>query len=174
MLAHGFDMHRVYISGPGDLEAEKQRCRDAISEINASRAMLAKILLVSVGLPQEGQLELYRSAVADNIRQCSYYIQVFQDDWGPRNLGRKLFYLASDGRGDKALPMKDVIVFLKDAPRETDPAVLAFRKELAELSDVQVLHFADLETMRTQLNEVLGGWVAELEELQPAPALDHE
>ena len=159
MLVHGFDMHRVYLSCPGDLDADKQLCREVIGEINEAQAMPANILLVSVGLPQEGAVEQFRAAVADNIRQCAYFIQVFQDDWGPRNLSRKLFYLACDARGDESLPMKEVVVFLKGAPRETDPEILAFRKELAELSDVLVFHFDTPDAMRRQLHEVASAWV---------------
>ena len=50
MMKHGFDMHRVYISGPGDLEREREAVRTAISEANAEDAMPHKILLVSAGL----------------------------------------------------------------------------------------------------------------------------
>ena len=78
-------------------------------------------------------------------------IQVYQDDWGPRNLSRKMFYLACDGRADQTLPMTEVIVFLKDAPRETDPEILAFRKELEDLPDVRVFRFANEDEMRQQL-----------------------
>src|ERR1039457_1415940 len=50
------------------------------------------------------------------------------------NLFRKMFYLAIECRDDATLPMQDVVVFLKAAPRETDPEILAFRKELEEQS----------------------------------------
>ncbi len=155
-------MHRVYLSSPGDLEPEKQLCRKVISEVNERLAMPAKVLMVSVGLPQEGAIDQFRSAVADNIRQCRYYIQVFQDDWGPRNLGRKMFYLAADGRADESLPITDVVVFLKDAPRETDAEILAFRKELEELDGIRLFHFKDEATMAEQLRPVIEGWCGDI------------
>lgn len=155
-------MHRVYISAPGDLEAEREACRAVIGETNERLAMPSKVLLVSVGLPQEGALDQYRAAVADNIRQCRYYIQIFQDDWGPRNLSRKMFYLAYDGRSDGALPMQEVIVLLKAAPRETDPEILGFRKELAELSGVQVISFESIASMQEQLRPALAGWASNI------------
>jgi hypothetical protein len=133
--------------------------------------MQHKILLVSVGLPQEGAVEMYRAAVSDNIRQCTYYIQVFQDDWGPKNLMRKMFYLAYDGRADDSLPMREVVVFLKSAPRETDPEILAFRKELADLTDVLVFHFSSREEMAAQLRPITSAWVAQiLDSLVSPPA----
>jgi hypothetical protein len=163
MLNHGFDMHRVYISAPGDLEEERAVCRAVIAETNAKEAMPSKILLVSVGLPMEEQILNYRTAVAQNIRQCAYYIQVFQDEWGPSNLCRKMFYLAYDQRKEADLPMQEVVVFLKDAPRETDASILAFRKELEDLADVRVFRFENPKDMKAQLSAVTSGWVREIQ-----------
>jgi hypothetical protein len=158
MIVHGFDMYRVFISAPGDLQLEQDACRAAISDINAKEAMPLKVLLVSVGLLQDGPIEAFRAAVAENVRQCTYFIQVFEDDWGPKNLFRKMFHLATECRDDGSLQMREVIVCLKDAPRETDPEILAFRKELEE-QPVRVLHFDKADTLRAQLLEVCSGWV---------------
>jgi hypothetical protein len=164
MLKHGFDMHRVFLSAPGDLERERDACRSAISEVNATEAMPSKILLVTVGLPSDEQIVGFRSAVADNIRQSAFYVQVFEDDWGPKNLFRKMFYLAIQCRDDAALPMQEVVVFLKAAPRETDPEILAFRKELQEFPGVRVFHFDKIENLETQLRQVSGEWVHQIVE----------
>jgi hypothetical protein len=159
MIVHGFDMHRVFISAPGDLERERDACRGAISDVNASDAMPLKILLVSVGLLQDDSIVGFRAAVADNIRQCSYFIQVFQDDWGPKNLFRKMFFQGVECRDDGSMPMREVIVCLKDAPHEIDPEILAFRKELEERQDVRVFRFDKSESLKAHLREVCSGWV---------------
>ena len=158
-MTHGFDMYRVFISTPGDLQREQETCRAAIGEVNEKEAMPQKILLVSVGLREDAQIEGFRSAVSENVRQCTYYIQVFQDDWGPKNLFRKMFFLATDCRDDASLPMREVIVCLKDAPRETDPEILAFRKELIDQQNVSVFHFDNVESLAEQLRKVCGEWV---------------
>jgi hypothetical protein len=154
MLQHGFDMHRVFLSAPGDLEREREACRGVISEVNAAEAMPLKILLVTVGL----------TSVSDNIRQCAYFVQVFEDDWGPKNLFRKMFYLATECRDDPALPLQEVVVLLKAAPRETDPEILAFRKELEEQPGVRVFHFDQLESLKTQFEQVASPWVRQIAE----------
>jgi hypothetical protein len=159
MLKHGFDMHHVFLSAPGDLDREREACRGAISDVNASQAMPSKILLVALGLTNDGQIVDFRSAVADNIRQCAYFIQIFEDDWGPKNLFRKMFYLAADCRDDPAFPMQEVVVFLKAAPRETDPEILAFRKELEDRPDVRVFHFERPENLKPQIAAVSSEWV---------------
>jgi hypothetical protein len=164
MLKHGFDMHRVFLSAPGDLERERDACRSAISEVNAAEAMPLKILLVTVGLQSDDQIVGFRSAVADNIRECAYYVQVFEDDWGPKNLFRKMFILATECRDDAVFLMQEVVVFLKAAPRETDPEILAFRKELEEQPGVRVFHFEKLENLKTQLQQVSRGWVRQIVE----------
>ena len=159
MLIHGFDMHRAFISTPGDLQCEQQACRAAIGEVNEKEAMPQKNLLVSVGLPHDDQIVGYRAAVADNVRQCTFFIQVFQDDWGPKNLFRKMLLLAADCRDDSNLPMRDVVIFLKDAPHETDPEILAFRNELESRQDMLVFRFKDCETLKSQVADVCGAWV---------------
>ena len=159
MMTHGFDMYRVFISTPGDLQREQDTCRAAISEVNEKEAMPQKTLLVSVGLREDGQIEAARSAVAENVRQCTYFIQIFEDEWGPKNLFRKMFHLAADCRDDATLPMREIIVCLKDAPRETDPEILAFRKELEEQPNVRVFHFEKVESLEEQLRKVCGEWV---------------
>ena len=167
MIIHGFDMYRVFISAPGDLALEQQACRAAISEVNEKDAMPRKTLLVSVGLLEDGQIEGFRSAIAENVQQCTYYIQVFEDDWGPRNLFRKMFYLATECRDDSSLPMREAIVFLKDAPRETDPEILAFRKELEGRQDVRVFRFDKSEGLKEQMLEVCGAWVTSILAAKP-------
>jgi hypothetical protein len=159
MQTHGFDMYRVFLSTPGDLQHDREACQEAISEVNAREAMPLKILLVSIGLVQDDHIVSFRSAVSDNIRQCSYYIQLFEDDWGPKNLFRKAFYLALDCRDDASFPMREVIVGLKAAPRETDPEILAFRKELEDRTDIRLFHYTSLDSLKAQLLEICTGWV---------------
>ncbi|MBZ5603102.1 MAG: hypothetical protein LAO79_12435 [Acidobacteriia bacterium] len=162
MLLHGFDMYRVYLSTPGDLAREQDVCRAAIAEVNDQTAMPRKILLVAVGLREEGQIVGHRSAVAENVRMCSYFIQVFADDWGPGALHRKIFDLALECRDDAELPMREVIVCLKSAPRERDPAVLALRQELENSPNVRVISFEKAADLKTQLLEVCGQWVRDI------------
>ena len=159
MMVHGFDMYRVFLAAPGDLQKEMDVCREAIAEVNRDVAMPEKILLVSLGLISDEQIAGYRAAVADNVRQCTYFIQVFEDDWGPKNLFRKMFFLATDCRDDSSLPMRDIIVCLKNAPRETDPEILAFRKELEDQQNVRVFHFDNAESLGEPLRKVCGEWV---------------
>jgi hypothetical protein len=159
MLKHGFDMQQVFLSAPGDLARERDACRNAISDVNEHEAMPSKILLVTVGLTNDGYIVEYRSAVAENVRASAYFIQIFEDDWGPKNLFRKMFNLATDCRDDAALPMREVVVFLKAAPWETDPEILALRKELEERQDARVFSFDNAESLKQQVAAVCGEWV---------------
>ena len=162
MLKHGFDMQQVFLSAPGDLARERETCRGAISDINEHEAMPAKILLVTVGLTNDGHIVDFRAAVAENVRASAYFVQIFEDDWGPKNLFRKMFHLAIECWQDAALPMHEVVVFLKAAPRETDPEILAFRKELEERQDVRVFGFDNVEVLKDQVAAVCTGWVGQL------------
>jgi hypothetical protein len=157
-MPHGFDDYRVFISAPGDLEPDRQACNDVIAEVNETTAMPAKILLVSVGLRDNDQIVYHRSIVSDNVRWSTYFVQIFQDDWGPRDEFRKLFLLAADCRDDAKMPMRDVVICLKDAPHEIDAETLAFRSELEQRENLHVLHFTSVGDLRTQLTEVCEGW----------------
>jgi hypothetical protein len=161
-MPHGFDVYRVFISAPGDLEADREACHQAIAGVNETAAMPEKILLASIGLRDNGQIEGHRAISSDNVRWSSYFIQIFQDDWGVRDLFRKLFFLAVECRDDATMPMRDVVIFLKDAPHETDPQILNFRKELEGLSNVQVCRYKATQDMRAQLEEILTGWARDL------------
>ena len=161
-MPHGFDAYRIFISAPGDLDPDRQACHDAVAAVNETTAMPAKILLVTLGLRENSQIESNRSIVSDNVRWSSYFIQIFQDDWGPRDLFRKLFLLAAGCRDDALLPMREVVICLKDSPGETNAEILAFRKELVERKDIGVFKYRSLDELKTHLLEVCGGWARAL------------
>ena len=157
-MPHGFDDYRIFISAPGDLDPDRQACYEAISAVNEACSMPAKVLLVSVGLRENAQIEANRSIVSDNVRWSSYFIQLFQDDWGPRDLFRKLLFVALECKDDPAMPMRNVVICLKDAPNETNPQILAFRAELESLQSVGLIRYSRPEELRQQIEEVGTGW----------------
>lgn len=161
-MPHGFDIYRIFLSAPGDLEADRLACHRAVADMNETTAMPEKILLAAVGLRENGQVESHRAIVSDNVRWSTYFLQIFQDDWGPRDLFRKLFLLAVECRSDASMPMRDVVVFLKDAPQETNPHILEFRKELDGFPGVRVCRYRSAEELPAQLEAVLNGWTQDL------------
>ena len=169
-MPHGFDAYRVFISAPGDLERDRQACHDAIAQANETTAMPAKVLLVEVGLRENDQISGHRSIVSDNVRWSTYFVQLFEDDWGPRDLFRKLYLLALECRDDASQPMRDVAVCLKDAPRETNEDILAFRRELEESPGVRVFRYRSVDALREHLTEVSNGWARDLIEATKAAA----
>ena len=163
-------MYRVFISAPGDLGRERQACHEAIAEANLATAMPAKVLLVEVGLREDEQIAGSRSIVSDNVRWSTFFIQVFEDDWGPKNLFRKLFHLAMECRDDASMPMRDVVVFLKDAPHETDPEILAFRQELEDRADVRLFRYASPDALKAHLLEVSTEWAQAIAQAKTSAA----
>jgi hypothetical protein len=157
-MPHGFDAYRIFISAPGDLEADRQACYDAVARANEATAMPAKVLLVSVGLRDNDQILSSRGIASDNVRWSSYFIQIFQDDWGPRDLFKKLFLLAVECRDDASMPMRDLVVGIKDAPNETNAEILVFRKELEERTDIRIIRYRTVDELQEQMIEVCNGW----------------
>ena len=140
------------------MEQDRQACYDVISRVNEETSMPAKLLLVTVGLRDNEQIAGSRGAVSENVRWSSFFIQLFQDDWGPRDLFRKLFFLAVECRGDDAMPMRNLAVCLKDAPHETHAEILAFRRELEEQQNLRILRYSTLDELKTQLTAVCREW----------------
>jgi hypothetical protein len=54
--------------------------------------------------------------------------------------------------------MRDLAVFLKDAPGEANAQILAFRKELEEQDKVPVHRYGTVEELRQKLDVVLKDW----------------
>jgi hypothetical protein len=159
-MPHGFDAYRIFISAPGDLEPDREACYAAVARANEETAMPSRVLLVSVGLRENDQILSSRSVASDNVRWSSYFIQVFQDDWGPRDLFRKLFLLAIECRDDVSMPMRDLVVAIKDAPNETNAEILSFRKELEERTDLRVIRYRTVDELPEQMAEVCNGWAS--------------
>lgn len=153
-----FAFYRAFISAPGDLEADRLACNEALAKANERLAMPAKVLLVSVGLRDSEQITGSRAIVSENVRWSTFFLQLFQDDWGPRDLFRKLFLLAVECRDDATQPMREVVVCLKDAPQESNPEILAFRRELEERTDLRVLRYGSLDELKARLTEICTGW----------------
>jgi hypothetical protein len=130
--------------------------------------MPAKILLVSVGLRDNDQITGSRAIVSDNVRWSTFFIQIFEDDWGPRDLFRKLFLLAIECRHDAGMPMRDLVVCLKHAPHEANPEILEFRRELEQHTDLRVFRYSNVDELKAQLLDVCNGWARELIELGTA------
>jgi len=161
-MAHGFDQYRVFISAPGDLEHDRDVCHHAIARVNETITMPAKILLVTLGLRDNNQISGSRSIISDNVRWSTYFIQIFEDEWGPRDLFRKLFFLAVECRRDESMPMRDVIVFLKAAPQETNSEILAFRRELETCLDARIFPYSSAAELEAATTDACGGWGTEL------------
>ncbi|MGD0735484.1 MAG: hypothetical protein ABR976_10070 [Terracidiphilus sp.] len=155
-------MYRVFVSAPGDLERDREACHEAIAKTNEAIAMPARILLVTVGLRENDHISGNRGIISDNVRWSAFFIQIFEDDWGPRDLFRKLFLLAAECRDDASMPMREVVVCLKDAPNETNPEVLAFRKELEDRNDLRIIRYRQAEELRDRLVDVCNEWTRAL------------
>jgi hypothetical protein len=164
-MPHGFETYRVFISAPGDLERDREACHDAIAEANQTTAMPANVLLVEVGLRDNEQMSGHRAIVSDNVRWSTYFIQLFEDDWGPRDLFRKLFLLATECRDDPAMPMRDIAICMKDAPGETNPEILAFRRELEEFPNIRIFRYSAPDALKEHLRTICEGWSRDAIEL---------
>jgi hypothetical protein len=85
-------------------------------------------------------------------------------------LFRKLFLLAVECRDDASMPMRNIVVGVKDAPNETNAEILAWRRELEQRSDMLVFRYATVDELKARLKEVCEGWARDA--VGRAPAAD--
>jgi hypothetical protein len=96
------------------MEAERNVFYSVIGQFNEAAAMPEGILFVPVTLTNVRDKRPLQYAVDENIRDCSHYILLLADDWGPveRNF-RNDYQLALGCLADPALPMRSVGVLYK-------------------------------------------------------------
>jgi hypothetical protein len=112
-----FQMQRVFCATPWEMEAERMRFHDVIGRMNETAAMPRGGLYVPVTLVNVRDKRPMQYVVEENVRDCSYYILLLANDWGPveRNF-RSDYQLALECAADRAFPMQSVAVLRKKLP----------------------------------------------------------
>jgi|SRR5580658_4721376 hypothetical protein len=149
-----YRMYRVFCATPGDseddLERERQAFHDVLGEVNEAEGMPLGILFVPVSVPPHitNKTSLQR-LVDDNVRACTFFVQVLHHTWGPptRNFEHD-FQLANECCADPQLPMEGVSVFVK----AIEPGAAEFKGPASE--------FKSIDEFKTSLRSQLSSWLA--------------
>jgi len=153
-----YQMHRIFCASPGDLEEERRAFYDLIGSLNEEDAMSRGLLLVPLSiLPNAADKRLFQAAVSENIRSCSYYVQVLEDTWGgaEKNFERD-YALALRCASDPDFPMQGVAVLFKKPllPHRVEPEVADLKRRL------QAPEFETPAEYRERLRGILSQWLA--------------
>jgi hypothetical protein len=146
-----FQMVRVFCATPSDaqsdLEAERHAFYDVVGEWNEAEGMPEGILFVPVSvLPSMASLIVYRQPVDENVRACTFYIQLLQHTWGPEPRNFEHHYkLATECCTAVS------ILFKAPDPFEVEPGVAS----LKESTDTD---FKTLDEFKTRLRTQLSTW----------------
>ena len=159
-----FQMQRVFCATPWEMEAERTRFHDVVGRVNETLAMPGGRIYVPVTLVNIGDKRPMQYAVDENIRDCSYYILLLADDWGPvqRNF-RSDYQLALECAADPALPMQRVAVLRKKLPIGAEASLATPAGDLPEPH----ADFSTIEEFDERVVSLLTGW---LESLAPREA----
>lgn len=144
-----YEMHRIFCATPGDLEPERQAFHHVMGEFNQSQAMSRGILFVTVSvLPNMVHLPTFEAVLDENVRACSYYIQVLGESWGPptRNFER-YFELAKECSLDPGLPMREAVALVKSLP------------VTLHADGARNIEYADIGSYKQQLRALLSEWL---------------
>lgn len=137
------------------------RFHDVIGRVNETAAMPLSRLYVPVTLVNVRDKRPLQYAIDENIRDCSYYVLLLADDWGPveRNF-RSDYQLALECAADPGLPMQSIAVLrkrLRGAVRAGGTAA-----SLAPPSgDLPEAHadFSTIEEFDECVGALLAGWL---------------
>lgn len=78
-----YQMHRVFCATPWELEAERFEFYAIIGRFNEALAMARGILFVPVSVIATQDKRRLQYDIDENVRQCSYFILLLEDSWGP-------------------------------------------------------------------------------------------
>jgi hypothetical protein len=153
-----FQMQRVFCATPWEMEAERMRFHDVIGRVNETAAMPVGSLYVPVTLVNVRDKRPMQYVVDENIRDCSYYIVLLADDWGPveRNF-RSDYHFALECAADSTLPMQSVAVLRKNMRG----AVASLVTSGGNLPEPQASFFT-IEEFDECVGGLLTGWLESL------------
>jgi hypothetical protein len=146
MQRHGFEIHDIFCSTPGNLNPELESFHKVAAEVNEI-GMPHKTLLAALCLKSNNLIFVAGDLAKENIRYCSFFVQVLEDSWGPAGLFRELYDLAESCLKDENAPMRAMAVFVKPPASAAIPA------------GATVYTYDTIESFESQLQAVLGEWL---------------
>lgn len=163
-MAANYLIHRVFCSTPGDLEELRRVFDHQTGAVNEAVGMPRRVLFAPVSCRPATGTGFFNAEIRENIRQCSFFIQVLGDSWGPPAAKlQHAFKLAVACREDPQLLMREVAIFLEEVPAERCSAdVTEFRHSIQKYPECNVYSFADSDGFRRLLDDQLRRWLGSL------------
>ena len=154
-----YTQYRIFCAPAGSLDQERDAFYKVVGQVNEELAMPRDVLLVSVALPPScADKRGFQGAIDENIRACTFYIQLVEDTWGPPQLNWEREYaLANRCVRDSEMPMKEVLLLFKTPllPHRVEPEIQAMRTAQAE----NLNEFETLEEFNRILRAKLTDWL---------------
>lgn len=147
MQRHGFEIHDIFCSTPGDLGQELESFHIVVGQVNEGAGMAHKTLLAPLCLRSNNLILVVGDPAKENIRYCSFFVQVLKDSWGPVGLFRELYDVAQACLKDERSPMRGIAIFVKQPASAEIP------------SGAPVYSFDTVESFEAQLRAVLTEWL---------------
>ena len=170
-------LYRVFCSTPGALESERIIFHDCVGDVNASAGPDPAALLVPVSvLPNMVNTTIFRPVLDENVRDCTFFLQVFAGDWGPVqrnflpqfNLALQLLDEHREGvKDDERGSMREVAALVSRSSTAS-PEAESIRTALHS-REQNFIAYGNSREFETLLKNVLEGWRKSIE----PSALEH-
>ena len=148
MQRHGFDVHDVFCSTPGNLEQELEAFHRVLGEVNEENGIARKTLLAGLCLKSDNFIFVAGDAAKSNIRSCTYFLQVLDKSWGPVGLFRELYDVAVASLADDQSPMRALAIFAKSTASVEIP------------EGAPVYRYEAIDSFESQLRTLLSAWLS--------------
>lgn len=160
-MPSNFVMYRVFCSTPGDLEAEREIFTNLAGEVNEAVGLNDGVLLVPLSCTRNSSLGPFLKAFEQNVQQCTYFVQVIDDGWGPKSAFKGLFDLAAQCHADPRLPMRDVVIFVKAGGPDRKPRLSSWLRSVERRGVFRVFRYDTPAAYAESLKSVLAQWLEE-------------
>ncbi len=150
-----YRMYRVFCATPSDAEAdlenERQAFYEVVGQVNEAEAMPRGMLFVPVSvLPNLTNITVYQPSIDENVRTCTFFVQVLDHTWGPGTRNFEPSYrLATQCCAGVSLLLK------VPNGRQIEPGVAAFR----ESQKPPAVTFESLDDFKVHLRSQLSVWL---------------
>jgi hypothetical protein len=157
-----YEMHRVFVATPLELEDERLAMHEIIAGFNQDVAMPRNVLFVTVSLPQNlVDKRVYQAAVLDNIRNARFYLQFLEDSWGPptRNFERDFVMAQKYAAAGSHACRHTALLFKRPVlPHRVDPDILGLKQSLGD----SLVEFDGSATLKALVQPLFWKWLLEL------------
>jgi hypothetical protein len=155
-----FTIYRILCSTPPDLEPERLAFEACNAQFAEKVAMPRGVLFAAASLQPQFLPDRQAAAVADNIRMCEFFLQIFGER-EPHPAYLSFVDLALACLANRAMPLRRAAVLFRNPPG-ADPKMTELREKLSAASRCDIGAFRNSQEFEERVQGILACWYREV------------